>query len=109
MLRQHYKVSIVSNPIIHTRKCKSVLETFEIVYFATNIWPMSHKMAWGVSFEYYLLFVFLEMPGLKMRIRRISPTWVVVVFLIKRKKNIDSLFTWKDQDSLGTIKVGSCL
>ena len=107
MLRQHYKVSIVSNPIIHTRKCKSVLETFEIVYFATNIWPMSHTMAWGVSFEYYSLFVFLEMPVLKMRIRRISPTWVVV-FLIK-KENIDSLFTWKDQDSLGTIKVGSCL
>ena len=29
---------------------------------------MSHKMAWGVSFQYYLLFVFLKMPGLKMRI-----------------------------------------
>ena len=106
MLRQHYKVSIVSNPIFHTRKCKSVLETFEIVYFATNIWPMSHKMAWGVSFQYYLLFVFLEMPGLKMRIRRISPTWVVV-FLIK-KKHRQSVY-WKDQDSLGTIKVGSGL
>ena len=54
---------------------------------------MSHKMAWGVSFEYYLLFFFLEMPGLKSRIRRIPPTWVVV-FLIK-KKDLQSVYLEK--------------